>query len=184
MPTREEYERALLEAEGSRSEAARLLGVENSSVHAACRKYGLSFTPGPRRKPHPEVYCQSCGILLPPGKGGPVKHARRRYCSRDCKVTAQRGQRRILMPREGPLLVECTACGKPMERYATDVRRFRRLYCSTTCRRVGRMVPCVVCGTEIWRAKSHLDAATVGDFVCSRKCNRVAKQRRARQRRA
>jgi ribosomal protein S27E len=182
MPTREEYERALLQAEGARSEAARLLGVHASCVHVACRKYGLSFKTGPRRKPYPEVHCESCGILLTPDGLGVVRHARRRFCSRDCKVTAQRGQRRILSPREGPFLVECTACGKPMERYATDVRRFRRLYCSTACRRVGRVVQCTVCGTEIWRSKSHLDAAWIGEFVCSRACDRAAKQRRGRKR--
>lgn len=67
--------------------------------------------------------CQSCGQEI---------KATRKFCSRECWQVGRDRSRHLAT-------YTCLRCGKPFQRYASQVRDPKRVYCSSECRAANRV---------------------------------------------
>lgn len=75
--------------------------------------------------------------------------------------------------------IECETCSALFRPHRQHAARFCSRACAKGCRRNGRLYPCAVCGTEVYRSPAHVKGAV----VCSRECTGELGARRAAERR-
>jgi hypothetical protein len=169
----DDYRRAMEQAGGVRSAAARLLGVRPETVAEVCARHGIPWRDGVRPEPPEPRPCDACGEAIPYTRT-PSRYAQRRYCSPACANEGRRGQRGARAPNGGTVELPCDQCGTLVRRYASQVGG--SVFCSNECRRRRIARPCAVCGSPVERWASFFAARPNVAVTCSRACS--AKRRR------
>lgn len=68
----------------------------------------------------------------------------------------------------------CSNCGREMYRKPSQLRLFKKSYCSKEClaesKRTGKIFPCAVCGDGVYRQPGEAAKSKSGNVFCSRSC--------------
>lgn len=78
-----------------------------------------------------DVPCFTCKKVL---KLRPSEIAEHNFCSHKCRGEWQKGQTGSLSPHyKGPIAVQCSFCGKTLERIPAKIKRAKYHFCDTSC---------------------------------------------------
>ncbi len=75
--------------------------------------------------------------------------------------------------------VQCVTCANPFETKPSTIKRGYGKYCSITCGRTGnrrgKVVACLICSKEVYRAPEKLSRAKSQNYFCSKSCQAIWK---------
>ena len=73
--------------------------------------------------------------------------------------------------------IKCDQCGKVFERKISQVLLARRHFCSVVCqnnaKKLGKIIPCFVCGKKVYKKKKDIEASKGKKFFCGVTCSNM-----------